>query len=415
MQYYDLKKVMVYMLFVIFLLLFYPFCISFIKAVNVDIQGIIHFNIDTDLDESTSSGNKRKDNKKYSDSSSEYSKKMTKGDVKKLINILLNDANFRETKPYKIREIEDLNNFTSKVLKRSLRTLKKINDHVDNRLKSKVKRLAVMYQVKFSHNLNESLDHIIRTRFGLQKFMLNTLRTSDNILQRLKNNLIYDLNKSHNLGIRSNTSEYINNHINETKYLQLQYICMNYNICESNVRFSMFLANLAFMVTHSMNITKMKVQRNSFVNYLSKANVSKHMNETTMQNFYQVLNFMQMWSDNKIRDTFIMVFHMLVYPTKPVAPNGTQFAKHIVPLFEIITLLDKCIPPSNGTKSRWSCIEKVYSEWIDAKISDNVIDNITKAIFEEIEDGIHKMRKETLEFFKRQIAIICQYYEIDYD
>nr|XP_053620886.1 uncharacterized protein LOC128681189 isoform X1 [Plodia interpunctella] len=404
------------MQFATFLLLFYPFCISIIKGVNIDIQGIINFDINANLDESTSSGNKRKDNNKYSDSSSEYSNKMTKRDLKnsrKLIKKLLNDANFRETKPYKIKEIEDLNNFTSKVLKRSLRTLKKINDHVDNRLKSKVKRLAVMYQVKFSQYLNESLDHTIRTRFGLQKFMLNTLRTSDNILQRLKNNLLYELDKSHNLGIRSNTSEYIDKHINETKYLHLQYICMNYNICNSEIRFSTYLANLAFMLTHSTNITKMKVQKSFIENILFVTDLSNIMDDTTMVSFYKILDYNETWSDDKIRDTFHTAMEILMNPTKPIESSGIETSGYIIPTIEIITILDRYMKPTDTSKVGWNNMAKIYSRWVNEKIDDTVVGDITVVIIDDILVAISYFNRDLLDYFKRQIALICQYYDVD--
>ncbi|XP_053620889.1 uncharacterized protein LOC128681190 [Plodia interpunctella] len=385
-------------------ILFYIPC--FIETVNVDVEGFIALSTEVKISDELS----------IEENPFNYLRKSQSGKKKKktskhTLRGNVTDANESEHnnhthKPRKVEDIKDVEDFARHVFKNSIKTIKSINRRLDKNLRSKANFSEEAYKWRFIRFINDSLSHTMRTESGTQKFVLNTIQTSNNILRRLTN---YFLLNTFKQGPGGNVEETLLKEIDRNNKKEYKYICQRYHICRSDKSFSSFLGEFTSIMA-TLDSSQLKTANNALTEVLKETDVSKIMDKSTEATFKKTINNLEIIDGSAMKPAIIILKNIFINRNKPLPilremrVSVSTLTVPIQAVNNILDAFDMALPPTRHNKLEWSQINNSFKEWRDGKRTD--ILQIVQRLVSHMDKGVDLMDSAAREQMKKDFKAL---------
>ncbi|XP_053620887.1 uncharacterized protein LOC128681189 [Plodia interpunctella] len=378
------------------------FCIPcFIETTNVDVEGSLVLSREVKISDEHSI-----EDNPLRKSQAGKKKKTSKHRRENVTDVNESEHNSHTDKPKKVEDIKDVEDFARHVFKNSIKIIKSINRRLDKNLRSKANFSEEAYKWKFMQFINDSLSHTLRTGSGTQKFILNTIQTSTNILRRLTNNFLLNTFKQ---GPGGNVEETILKEIDRNNKKEYKYICQRYHICRSDKSFSSFLGEFTSIMA-ALELSQLKIANNALTEVLKETDVSKVMNKSTEAKFKKIINNMEFMDGWAMKPAIIILKNIFVNRNKPLPilrEMRVSMSTLTVPIQAVNNILDTfdmVLQPTRHNKLEWSQIIDSFKEWRDGKRSD--ILQIAQRLVSHMEKGVDLMDPATCDQMKKDFKAI---------
>ncbi|KAL0858326.1 hypothetical protein ABMA27_012221 [Loxostege sticticalis] len=272
--------------------------------------------------------------------------------------------------PHSVKEDKKINEFTYHVYKQSLKVFDEIRKKVDPAVEHKVETLARNYDTKFREFINETLNQKIKTRLGSQRVVLNIIETSNQLLKRLVNHFIGDLNRG-SLRSKAAAVNVFQKAVERESELELRHACNKFGFCRTSAGFSSFMINF-FTIIIKTDDRKNKQAADAVTEVLKNTDFSNIMEPKTVKRFKHAIEVVEKLETDMVRAMFMIAKNVFAMKNRPlnVMVKGSEHINKTVALMEIVDELDKRLPSNDENQQEWDSITEGITDWSEGKRHD---------------------------------------------
>ncbi|VVD00734.1 unnamed protein product [Leptidea sinapis] len=270
-------------------------------------------------------------------------------------------------KVLRVKEDTKIYDFAVHLYKQTLKVFDGIKDKTKNVFLRRIfSKLKSYYKEKFGHFLNETYMHNMKTKMSDRKVILNIIDTSNNLLQRIFNYLLNDVDGD---VLQSNQGivNVFQNDINKEKEIEDQHAC------------------------RKLDDRKIKQVSDAFTEVVKNKPLDT-LDQRSRVKLQQAIKIYETLDAPMVRSTFTVVKNVISNKNKPItvmSESDKRFANQTVAFNDIIDLLNDALSQTY-TEKNWTSLKKDLTDWSDEKNKD--ILGITKRFMNQlIDNGIDKM------------------------
>lgn len=276
-------------------------------------------------------------------------------------------------KPRFVKDDKKIKEFTKHVYEQSIKVLESIKDKMATYdMKKEAERLMRTYEDKFGDFVRDTQSQKIRTRLGTQKVILNTLDTSNRILERLAH---YLLAKMDGKGIlrTAGGENFILDKLNKKKELENKHICNKLHICRSKDSFTDFIVDILSIIS-SADDKSITTMRDACTEVLKNINYNNFLDSDTEKRFQKGISDIEKYDANTMRSLFLIMKNILSSRNTPIKVVGKEDSRinKTVAFLEMINSWEKRLPPNEKNMLDWNDMRTSFREWKDGSRKDTV-------------------------------------------
>lgn len=309
--------------------------------------------------------------------------------------------------PYQVQHDRQISEFTKHIYKQSLNVFASIKEKTtDAKVKKEIDFLAQSYEDKFGEFVRETQKLPIKTRLGRQKVIINTLETSNRILNRLVNYLIGRMGKN---VLRNEVAANVFQHeINKKMEIEKNHICKKFSICRSQDGCTNFMVDVIDIVL-SADDNKIIQIRDALTEVLTYTDYSNSKNPLTEKNIKKAISNIDKTEITELKPRLYIMKNILVHKNKPIEVVGEvdERVNKTLAFLEMVDAMENALPPNEENRLSWSDLKNSLQGWKDSHRKDIV--EITQSVVDHFKKGMQSFDHETALSFERNFNLICEH------
>ncbi|CAG9577445.1 unnamed protein product [Danaus chrysippus] len=317
----------------------------------------------------------------------------------------LNDDENKQQKQKNATEIdvfkENLQEFLKHIIDKAVRVWDDIARLADGeKLQRKVNEMKKNYIQQFGGFVKQSENHKLRTKLSSQKFILNTIDTSNRIMQRLVNYLATNGNFARTLNI-------FNLEIDREKQLEYLFACKKFGVCRSRKEFSDLMVEILDIILQADNF-KLQQAANAITESFKSTDFTLTIEDSTQKDIRKVIQRIELWGPLELRAMFSVLKNALVHKNEPfiVFQNkDLQIINKTTAFQEIVDTLDKNILLSDNAVQFDKVIDKL-TKWREGSGSE--VQGAFESLVKMIKNGLEKLDSKTAEDVDKNFKVLLK-------
>lgn len=287
-------------------------------------------------------------------------------------------------KPIRVKDDPTLTDHIQYIYKQSLKVFDEIKNKVDNyKLKKEIKFLARSYDEKYKEFVKENKYHLVKSRLGRKKVVLNAAETSNRILDRLVG---YLKSKVEEKGLRSGFPNVFERALQKKTDLENKRMCKKFGLCRTGKGFRHFLIDALTTVLNADD-GKLIQMNDAFTEVLKNRDFSNIMDGRTAKHFQRSIRDFENYNIDVLKPIFYIVRNVLVNIHEPLrVTSKDRSVNKTVAFIEILDVFEEKMPPDEANRLAWDDSLNALRSWSNndrfdiTEMIETFVDHVKKAM-----------------------------------
>lgn len=308
---------------------------------------------------------------------------------------------------HKVKDDKRIKEFTVHLMRQNIQVFESLKRKIDDgRTRRKLDSLSKSYVRKFGDFVRENRNQNIKTRLGTQKVILDTISTSNRILQRLVNYYIGNINSNpalRHLGIEN----VIQSEVNKEIELEYQHACKKFGICRTSEGFQTFFVDILTDLLKN-NGSQLRILTDALAESLKNTDFGKVVDWDLQKKLDEYIWELEIMETSLIKPMYSMWRNAVAMRNKPIlVMRGveTGLVNKTVAFIDLMDILETKIQPNEANNKLWRTIKSDLSLWTmePTKID---IQKVVEAIIKHIEYEIDQVDVDTAQDINDKLTIM---------
>ncbi|XP_032528155.1 uncharacterized protein LOC116778306 [Danaus plexippus] len=296
---------------------------------------------------------------------------------------------------------EKLQDFLKHIIEKAVKVWDDIVRIVDDeKLQRKVREMKKSYIQQFGGFVKQSENHKLKTKLSSQKFILNTIDTSNRIMQRLVNYLATDNNLAKTLNI-------FQLEIDREKQLEYLFACKKFGVCRNRKEFSDLLIQILDIILQADNF-KLQQAANALTESVKSADFTPTIDDYTQKELRKLIQRIELWGPFELRAMFFVLKNVLEHKNEPFIVfhnKDLQIINKTTAFQEIIDTLNKNVLLSDNA-AQFDEVTVKLTKWREGSGSE--VQCAFESLVKMIKNGLEKLDSKTAEDVDKNFKLLLK-------